>query len=109
VRKVARDAFVSYRTNRYSVPWQAAGQEVFVREVEGYLEVLRDEERLARHRLGSGSHQVYTLPGHHAGLPLTETRRRRKAMLALEADAPTVEVRPLSVYEAFAAAAGEGA
>jgi hypothetical protein len=30
-------------------------------------------------------------------------------MLTLEADTPTVEVRPLSVYEAFAAAAGAGA
>lgn len=104
VRKVARDAFVSYRSNRYSVPWQAAGQEVFVREVDGYLEILRDEARLARHRLCTGRHQVQTLPGHHVGLPLADSRRRRKAMLTLEQGAPTVEVRPLAVYEAFAAA-----
>ena len=31
-RKVARDAYVSWRGSRYSVPWQYAGKEVWVRD-----------------------------------------------------------------------------
>jgi len=102
LRKVARDAYVSYRANRYSVPWQAAGQEVSLREVDGYLEILRDQQRLARHPLCAGRHQVITLPGHHAGLPLTGDRRPRKRTITLSGGAPEVAVRPLSLYEAFA-------
>jgi Mu transposase-like protein len=32
-RKVARDAYVSWKGNRYSVPWHYAGKEVWVGEV----------------------------------------------------------------------------
>jgi transposase len=39
LRKVARDAFVSWRSSRYSVPWIYAGKEVWVRERNGDVEV----------------------------------------------------------------------
>jgi hypothetical protein len=39
LRKVARDAFVSWQGSRYSVPWIYAGKEVWVREGEGRVEV----------------------------------------------------------------------
>ena len=45
-RKVSRDCYVSFRGNRYSVPWQVAGQEVVLRETEGQLLVHRGGERL---------------------------------------------------------------
>lgn len=32
LRKVARDAYVSWHGSRYSVPWQYAGREVWVRD-----------------------------------------------------------------------------
>jgi transposase len=102
IRRVARDAYVSYRTNRYSVPWRAAGQEVSLREVEGHLEILRDDVRLARHPLCSGRHQVITVAAHHAQIPTGPTVRRKKATITVGGTAPTVEVRELAVYEALA-------
>lgn len=35
LRKVARDAYVSWHGSRYSVPWEYAGKEVWVRECGG--------------------------------------------------------------------------
>jgi transposase len=102
LRRVARDAYVSYRANRYSVPWRAAGQEVFVRETDGYLEIVRDRELLARHPLCLDRHQVITLPAHHADLPLGGDGKRGKTRITLQ-EAPIVEQRPLAVYEALAA------
>lgn len=102
IRRVARDAYVSYRTNRYSVPFRAAGQEVCIREVDGHLEILRDQVRLARHRLCSGRHQVITVAAHHAPIPTGTSGRRKKATITLSGAAPTVEVRGLAVYEALA-------
>ena len=103
LRRVARDAYVSYRANRYSVPWRAAGQEVFVREADGSLEIVRDRELLARHPLCPDRHQVITLPAHHVDMPLSGDGKRGKTRITLQA-APTVEQRPLAVYEALAMA-----
>jgi transposase len=102
-RKVSRDAFVSFKGNRYSVPWRVAGQEVVVREVEGQLLVQRGKERLAVHRLcPPGSHQTVTIPAHHVGIPLGDSGRGGKARIqirAKESDLPVVEVRSLLAYE----------
>ncbi|MGH9628543.1 MAG: IS21 family transposase, partial [Bryobacteraceae bacterium] len=38
-RKVARDAYVSWQSSRYSVPWQFAGKEVWVRQSGHDVEV----------------------------------------------------------------------
>ena len=43
VRRVSRDAFVSYKANRYSVPWQQAGKEVVVRESGDKIEIVREQ------------------------------------------------------------------
>lgn len=100
VRRVSRDAYVSSQSNRYSVPWQAAGQEVLVRGVSGALEVLRDQQRLATHPRCTGRHQTITVSAHHVGIP-TSANRSGKARLCLKVRAPEVEVRPLSVYVAL--------
>jgi transposase len=102
IRRVARDAYVSYRTNRYSVPWTAAGQEVCLQEVAGHLEILRDQVPLARHPLCAGRHEVITLAAHHQGMPLGVPKRRKKATITLAGEAPHVEVRDLALYETFA-------
>jgi len=101
-RRVANDAYVSYRANRYSVPWRVVGHEVWVREVDGQLEISRDGERLALHPLCPGRHQVITVAAHHQEMPTGSTNRRGKAQIVLREGAPQVEVRPLSVYEALA-------
>ena len=100
VRRVTRDAFVCWQSNRYSVPWQHAGQEVVVREIGDVVEIVRDQTQLAVHSRHAGRHQNVLLPTHHADIPLRETRGG-KARLSLTEQAPEVEVRSLSVYEAL--------
>jgi len=103
VRRVGRDAYVSYRSNRYSVPWTAAGQEVILREVGGQLEVLQQGTRLALHARCAGKHQVQTTPAHHAGLPTGAAGPPGgKARITVSVSDPEVEVRSLAAYEALA-------
>jgi transposase len=114
VRRVSRDAFVSYGGNRYSVPWTAAGLEVSVQVMAGQVEILRGEERLALHPLYSGAHQRIVVSEHHADIPLAVAALSGKAKVNIGAAAastgsitgPVVEVRPLSDYEALAQEAG---
>jgi transposase len=101
-RRVAKDAYVSYRANRYSVPWRVVGREVWLQEVDGQLQISREGERLALHSLCTGRHQVITVAGHHQDMPMESQSRRGKVQIVLRERAPQVEVRPLSVYEALA-------
>lgn len=102
-RKVSRDAFVSFKGNRYSVPWRIAGQEVLVQEVEGQLHIRRSGERLASHLLcPAGAHQVVTVAAHHENIPMDASERGGKAKIVIrpkEIDLPVVEVRSLLAYE----------
>ena len=107
LRRVARDAYVAYRSNRYAVPWRAAGQEVFVREADGGIEIVREQELLARHALCLGRHQVIENPAYHADIPMGSAGKRGKRQIVVEEAAPKVEERPLSVYEWLAAVAPE--
>ncbi len=100
VRRVSRDAFVCWQSNRYSVPWQHAGQEVLVREVGAVVEILREQTQVAVHALCRERHQTLLIPAHHVGIPTVGTRPG-KARLSLKAAAPEVEVRSLAVYEAL--------
>ena len=100
VRRVARDAFVSYQTNRYSVPWQVAGQEVAVREIDGQVQIWRGGEQIAVHSLCLGRYQTISLAGHHADIPLGGSGRPQgKAKVTIRADEPQVQVRSLAVYD----------
>lgn len=100
-RRVTRDAYVCYQTNRYSVPWQCAGQEVSVREVDGQVQVWRAGEQIAAHALCTGRYQTLTNATHHADIPLGTSGRpgSGKAKVTIRADEPQVQVRSLAVYE----------
>jgi transposase len=100
IRRVSRDAYISYRGNRYSVPWQNAGKEVLVREVSDQIEIVRDKTTLAVHLRCNGSNQLVTVAAHHADIPLG-SKRQGKARLSLQVTVPQVEVRSLAVYEAL--------
>lgn len=110
-RRVSRDAFVSYRGNRYSVPWRVAGQEVVLQEADGQLQIARLGERLAVHLLCPvGAHQCVTVAQHHADIPLGASLRPSKAKIHLKESAhaiPVVEVRSLQSYEIESAYKGE--
>lgn len=101
VRRVAADAYVNYRTNRYSVPWQHAGQEVLLSAAAGVLTIRRDEAVIGVHELCLLKHQVITQRAHHAGMPLGPCgKRTSKARLRIVEQAPSVEQRDLAEYDA---------
>ena len=100
-RKVARDAYVSWQGSRYSVPWQYAGKEVWVREQNSAVEVRHGRERVALHAAAAKRHQVITQQQHHQGIPLGSVRTG-KTLVHLQQGAPTVEQRSLDAYEALA-------
>lgn len=105
VRRVGIDAYVCFRTNRYSVPWQAAGKEVLVRLCGLQVRIVQDGQEVASHALCTDRYQTITQPGHLVGMPYGPGNGKRKIQVALTAladQAPTVEVRDLSAYEAFA-------
>jgi len=102
VRRVSRDAFVCWGSNRYSVPWRHAGQEVRVREVDQVVAVLREATQIAVHALCQQRHQTLVIEAHHKDIP-TANAYRGKARLALTVSPPAVEVRSLAEYEALAA------
>lgn len=100
-RKVARDAYVSWKGSRYSVPWHYAGKEVWVRDHGPSVEIRYSAERIAVHAPASRRHQVVTLNHHHVGIP-THSRQSVKTLIHIAQSAPVVEHRPLAAYESAA-------
>lgn len=99
-RKVARDAFVSWKGSRYSVPWPYAGKEVWVRDLGPSVEIRYSSESIATHAAASGPHQVITLSDHHIGIP-THSRQDAKTLVHIAQTAPVVEQRSLAAYESL--------
>lgn len=106
VRKVARDAYVSWQGSRYSLPWQYGGREVWVGERSEEVEVRHGADCISRHAGAQQQHQVLTQADHHAAIPLGGRRRDSKILVHLRETAPGVEVRPLAAYESLAAGGG---
>jgi transposase len=104
-RKVARDAYVSWQGSRYSVPWQYAGKEVWVREHGGEVEVRYGADRIAAHAPAMQRHQVITRSEHHQGIPLGGNSRPGKTLIHIQQSAPAVEHRSLAAYESLAGGA----
>ena len=102
-RQISADAFVDYRTNRYPVPWEAAGKEAYVHLLGDTLHILHDNQRLVSHPLCLHKHQTLEAGKLHEGMPFGGGRSRRKPMICLTPAGPQVEQRSL---EAYAEAAG---
>ncbi len=102
LRKVARDAYVAWQGNRYSVPWRYAGREVWVHDRHGQVEVHYGGERIAFHPTAGGTHKTITRTEHHRGIPLGGSRSEGKTLIHLKQTSPVVAVRPLSAYESLA-------
>jgi transposase len=98
LRKVSRDGFVSWQASRYSVPWQFAGKDVWLRECEQRLEVHYGAERIALHEKVA-RHRTMIQAEHHRGIPLGDRQRNEKLRIHLQESAPIVEVRSLAAYE----------
>jgi len=118
-RRVAKDCLLSYRGNRYSVPFRFAGKTVLVREPvdRGRIEIYSDVKVIAEHQLAEGRGVMVMNPAHYAGLE--EQRRARgpappngsaSAVVELTPGpgvgrgfvAPEVEERSLAVYQEVA-------
>jgi hypothetical protein len=99
LRKVERDAYVSWQSSRYSVPWRYAGQPVWVREAGQEVSIHSGSVRIAVHQKARGRHEVVTEAEHHRGIPLGPQRPHRKILVHLRERAPIVETRPLAAYE----------
>jgi transposase len=102
-RKVACDAYVSWKGSRYSVPWSYAGKEVWVRDHGPSVEISHSAERIAVHAPATRRHQIITLSHHHAGIP-TQHGEHAKTLIHIAQTAPVVEHRPLAAYEMIAGA-----
>ena len=108
LRKVARDAYVSWQGSRYSVPWQYAGREVWVRNDggNGEVQVLYGDTPIAVHARAQRQHMVVTRSEHHRGIPVGSGSRGSKIVVRIRETAPVVEIRPLAAYESVAAGGG---
>ena len=102
LRRVARDAYISWQGSRYSVPWSYAGKDVWVCERGSSLEIHHGANRIALHER-AGRHRVVTHAEHHRGIPLGSRQRGDKIVVHLRETAPVVEVRSLAAYENAAA------
>src|SRR5438093_11327322 len=68
--RVAKDCLLSYRGNRYSVPFRFAGKTVLVREpvTGGRIEVYNELNVIAEHRLAEGRGVMVSDPAPYVGL-----------------------------------------
>lgn len=109
-RQVSSDCHVSWRGNRYSVPWSYGSMAVLVRrDPGGRLQVERDGNVIAVHRERAGRGKTITSPGHLAGLwSKTLGRKKRHDVEDVAVVLPDlhVERRELAEYEAFLQEAG---
>lgn len=98
-RRVARDCFVSYLSNRYSVPWRHAGREALLRIQGDRFDVEVAGLIVASHEVVQGRDQTVRVKDHFDGL-VVELRKRplQKARL-LEWEPVSVEARSLGEYE----------
>jgi len=103
-RKVARDCFISYLTNKYSVPYIYAGREAVARTHAGKLQVLIDDKIICEHEILSGKNRVSRVKEHFKGLLkeiLEEGRTpyQRLPLMSFSGGDIEVEKRSLDVYE----------
>lgn len=102
-RRVSREAAISFKGNRYSVPWHLVGKDVLVRLLPNgrEIQVLWQGQVVTQHALAEGSGQFVTDPAHFRGLNSAKTGR--PVLVLREPQSPDeVEQRDLSYYEAFA-------
>ena len=67
-RKVSRDCYVSYRGNRYSVPWKYAGRECRIIEESSMVKMEIDSTIVADHAILSGTGRISRKSEHFEGL-----------------------------------------
>ena len=67
-RKISRDCYVSYKGNRYSVPWKYTGRECSVIEESSTLKIQIDATIVADHSILSGTGRISRKKEHFESL-----------------------------------------
>lgn len=105
-RRSSRDCLISYQGNFYSVPAAYAGQRLLVKETEQeHLLIISVEGAvIAEHNLADGRGQRVVQADHYQALwPKAQPQQLSLPTFSLfhtlTQNAPSVEVRPLSVYD----------
>lgn len=114
-REVTKDCLISYRGNRYSVPFPYVGKTVIVREPldGGVLRIFHRQDRIAEHVLASGKGAMVMEREHYGSLPcmnrvrIATTHEAVRELVpgpgvGLHHAVPEVELRPLTTYEEVA-------
>jgi hypothetical protein len=98
---VARDWLVSFRNNRYSVPFRLIGQTVEVQARDGQVQIFHRDRLVATHALRSGRHELSIQPEHGPGAVVRNTRHRYGERYQPTPDTRSleVEVRDLALYD----------
>ena len=92
-RKVSRECYVSYKGNRYSVPWKYAGRECSVIEDSGKVMIEIDSATVADHEIMAGTGRISRKKEHFDGL-LKAIREENHALYS-----QIVEKRDLGKYD----------
>ena len=93
MRKVSRDCYVSYKGNRYSVPWKYAGRESKIIEESSIIRIEIDSIVVASHEIITGTGRISRKKEHFEGL-LKAVREENSAIYEQH-----VETRDLKRYE----------
>lgn len=103
-RKVTFDACISYEANRYSVPFQFAGNTVYVQDDRnGRIRIYYGEQLIAEHTKAAGKHHMIKHKKHFEGIRATGQRSVPQPTPRLVAHStPVVAERDVSFYEQFA-------
>lgn len=100
-RLVSRDGYVSFDGSRYGVPWQLVGQDVQVRQIGAYVEVLHQGKIMAQLPKALLPKTIVPLPGQYQDIPLAQAPRYSPPG-GVQVPSPEVETRSLLVYENLA-------
>lgn len=76
-RKISRDCYISYRSNKYSVPWRHAGRRAKLLINNDRMEIEIDGETICTHEIIDGQHRLIKEKEHFAGLYKTILHRNR--------------------------------
>lgn len=123
-RRVSNDCFLSFRGNKYSVPWRCAGREAKLLIKDTKMGVEIGGETVCAHEIVAGSHRRIRIKEHFTGLYKAILHRNRDAhirrieghagdgpavVMSLSGSMPSsvqVQKRDLTVYDSFASQEG---
>jgi transposase len=101
-RIVARDWLVSFRTNRYSVPFRLIGKPVEVQARDGRVQIYHRGQLVAEHALRNAQHELAIRPEHGPGAVSRNARLRYANSPHTSAADPLaleVQVRDPALYD----------